>query len=352
MKKIFYGRYIFYNDLKNSITMNNKNKKITIMTSITLLALVIGLSSVPGAMAGVPVTIVVDDDGKVGVFPPVTAADCDGANNIDADFDNIQDAYDDANQFDTVIVCPGTYNESVDVDQEEDVTIEGIAKPKVDGSSPAFDITEDGTHVTGFEVTTDDGDCIEIDADDVRIHGIITTGCDDDGIDADGERITISGNRLNGNDDNGIECDNCDEAVIRGNVVNDNNDGIKCSFCDDSVIQGNTANGNSDDGIELSSSSDDNLVRGNTANGNGDNGIEIRGEDNIIRNNDANNNDDDGIHVKGSSDENDVTHNNTNDNTDNGIQNDGTNNTFDKNRCRNNGTGSTPSELCKPQGFA
>jgi len=341
------------------------------ITSIALLALVIGISSVSDAMAGVQ-TLVVDDDGNA------VEGDCDSG--TAADYDNIQEAVDNAGTGDIIIVCPGTYNESVDVDTVEDLSIKGITKPIVDGSSPAFVITKDGTHLAGFEVKNDDGDCIVIAANDVKINGILTSGCEDDGIEADGLRISIRGSNLSGNDDNGIECNDCDDAVIKGNVISDNGDhGVLCRSCDGSVIQGNVANGNGDDGIRLTSSSDGNLVRGNTANGNGDdgivlrsgsdentiannttngnddNGIEVDGDDNTIRNNTANNNGDNGIHLEDDAEMNDVAHNTTNDNSDLGIFDESTSqdNTFDKNRCRNNGSdsddGSEPDGLCKPQ---
>jgi len=351
------------------------------MTSITLLALVIGLSSVPDAMAGTQI-IVVDEDGEYGVFPPVTAADCEGDTFTDAET-TINDAIDEAGNGDTIIVCPGTYNESVEVDKAENVTIKGITKPLVDGtsSSPAFVITEDGTHVTGFEAISTDNHCIFVNgAEDVRLHGNIASGCSGKGIQVigDSDRITISGNQINdngdhgirisfdnddstirgntviGNDNHGIKCSSCDNIVIQGNKVIDNSgDGIKCSSCNNSVIQGNTSNLNDDDGIDINGGSDNNLVRGNTVNGNSGDGIEVRGDDNTIRNNDANNNGENGIELDDFAMENDVTHNNTNDNTDLGILDDGTDNTFDKNRCRNNGSdsddGSEPDGLCKPQ---
>lgn len=336
-----------------------KNKKLVTsgVVSIALLALVIGLSSVPDVMAPpAPKTIVVDDDGKVGVLPPTTAAECDG-DSEDADFDNIQDAVDDADAGDIIIVCPGDYDESVDVDQEEDLSIKGIAKPTVDGDSPAFDITKDGTHLSGFEVTTDNGDCIVIEANDVKINGILTSGCEDNGIDADGDRISIHGSNLSGSDGSGIFCHNCDEAVIKGNVINDNgNDGIRCLSCNNSVIQGNTINGNARDGIDLSRDSDNNLIKGNTANGNGTNGIEVGGDDNTISNNTANDTvGGNGIDLEVLAETNDVTHNTTNDNDEFGIfdESDTEDNTFDKNKCKGNGTdGSDPDELCKPQGFS
>jgi len=372
-------------DLKRSIC------NIFIVTTIFshknfTFAIVIGLSSVPGAMAGPPVTIIVDDDGEVASDPtiPVTIEDCDGTGNTSVET-SIQDAIDLADPGDTVVVCPHDteYDEAVDVD-ENDITVEGIAKPKVNGSSngdsPAFTITEDGVHLTGFEAISDDDDCILVDgAEDVRLHGNIASGCDGKGIrvTGDSDRITISGNRINdngehgirisgenddstikgntitGNDDHGLKCSSCDNIVIHGNTVIDNDgDGIKCSSCTNSVIQGNVSNLNDDDGIAINGGSDDNLVKGNTANGNEGDGIEVRGEDNTISNNTTNGNDSDGIDLSGDSEDNVVTHNTTNGNDDVGIEDDGTSNTFDKNRCRNNGTfGSDPIELCKPQGF-
>lgn len=353
------------------------------MTSITLLVLVIGLSSVPDAMAGVPVpeTIIVDEDGKVASDPsiPATTEDCDGEGNTDVET-TINDAIDKAGNGDTIIVCPGTYNESVEVDDSENVTIKGIAKPLVNGtsSSPAFVITKDGTHVTGFEAFSDDSDCIRVEgAEDVRLHGNIASDCAGRGIvvTGDSDRITISGNQINNNRDNGIrifgenddstirgntvidngghgiKCSSCDDIVIQGNTVIDNGgDGIKCSRCTSSVIQGNISNLNDNDGIDLNGGSDGNLVKGNTANGNDVNGIAVRGDDNTIANNTANNNGGDGINMGAGSEDNGVIHNTTNGNTDNGIQEDGDNDFF-KNRCRDNTAGgSDPSGLCKPQG--
>ena len=169
-------KLIAIQDIKITVTIGRIKKPIlVIMTSITLLALVIGLSSVPDAMAGVPVpeTIIVDEDGEVASDPsiPATTEDCDGEGNTDVET-TINDAIDEAGNGDTIIVCPGTYNESVEVDDSENVTIKGITKPLVDGSSngdsPAFVITEDGTHVTGFEAFSDDDDCILVNGADRR----------------------------------------------------------------------------------------------------------------------------------------------------------------------------------------
>ncbi len=339
----------------------------------------IAVGGIQNANAGGPITIVVDDDGNYDVFPPVTAADCEGDNFTNAQI-TIQDAVDLAMPGDTVVVCPGTYNESVDVDTEEDVTIEGITKPKVDGtgSSPAFVITEDGTHVTGFEAFSSDNHCIVVDANDVRLHGNIASGCSGKGIQVigDSDRITISGNQINdngdhgirisggnddstirgntitGNNNHGLKCSSCDDIVIQGNTVIDNGgDGIKCSSCTSSVIQGNISNLNDDDGIDINGSSDDNLVKGNTANGNDGNGIAVRGEDNTFRGNKANGNTLNGFLLDGGSLGNLVKGNTANDNVGYGFFDD-EDNAFGKNQCRNNTAGgSNPAGLCKPQGF-
>jgi len=265
----------------------------------------IAVGGIQNASAGGPVTIVVDADGKVGHSNPRNIAQCDGTR-IDVGM-SIQAAINAADPGDTIIVCPGDYDESVVVN-ESDITVKGIAKPMVDGSgSPAFTITRDRVHLTGFDVTSDDDDCIYVnDVNDVRIHGNITSGCDGNGILADGTRNTISGNNFSGNDNNGIRCFDCFDSVIKGNIVNDNGvDGIKCDRCFRSVIQGNTAIDNAGDGIELSSDSDDNLVKGNTANDNGGFGFNDGG---------------------------------------------GSGNDYSQNRCRDNGTaGSNTGDLCKPQ---
>ena len=166
--------------------MTKNNEKIETISMIFLGAIIMGMVFMPitPVMGGSsdPKTIIVDEDGEVASDPtiPATIDDCDGTGNTDVET-SIQDAVDEANPGDTIVVCPHDteYAEGVVVD-ENDITIEGIAKPKVDGTSfsPAFTITEDGVHLTGFEAFSDDNACIFVLlADDVRIHGNIASNC-------------------------------------------------------------------------------------------------------------------------------------------------------------------------------
>ncbi len=80
-----------------------------------------------GATPGMAATFVVDDDGT---YDAVTD-DCDGA---DAAYTVIQSAIDDAAEGDTVLVCPGTYNESqVVVAKRITVQGSGAATTIIDG---------------------------------------------------------------------------------------------------------------------------------------------------------------------------------------------------------------------------
>lgn len=356
-------------------------KKIGTISTITISAILLGIvvTSFPSVMAGGPMTLVVDDDGMA------VAGNCDDA--TATPYTTIQSAVDAANPGDTVIVCPHDteYAEAVDID-ESDITVEGVDKPKVNGTgaSPAFTINGDGVVLSGFEAISNDDDCIFVTGDNNRIVGNLASNCGDDGIEVlDGDGNTINGNRANNNDDgikltgddntlrgntannntdDGFECDGeCQNTIFQGNTANDNGDeGFDLSV-DNSTIRGNTANNNGDDGIDLNPNADDNLVKGNTANDNDEEGFEIGGDRNTITNNNANNNDFDGIELEGDAIDNVVTHNVTNDNGDLGIDDNspagggtaGTSNTYDKNKCRNNGTtdddGSDPDGLCRPQ---
>ncbi len=304
----------------------------------------IAVGGIQNANAGGPTTLFVDEDGMA------DAGSCDNATGA---FNTIQSAIDAAISGDTIVVCPHDteYAEAVEVNVAG-ITVEGIEKPKVDGTglSPAFTITENGVVLSGFEAISGDTFCIFVNANDVRIHGNIANGCGNHGINVIGDDNTISGNIVNLNDGAGIVIDG-DDNTIRGNKVNGNDDGngIRING-NDNTIQGNIANGNDSNGIFLGIDSDRNLVKGNTVNGNNNNGIDVRGDDNTISSNTLNNNGADGIRIDGSSGGNDVTHNTTNENGDDGIDDNGAGNTFDKNRCRNNGTGSEPLGLCSPQG--
>jgi len=269
----------------------------------------IAVGGIQNANAGVPEpkTIVVDLDGEVGHSSPRNIAQCDGTRITGDDVEtSIQNAIGAANPGDTIIVCPDSYGEAVLVDKS-DITVKGIAQPIVDGSnaSPAFTITEDGVHLTGFEAKSTDSDCIRVNADDVRIHGNIASGCGENGITVNGDRNTISGNTVNLNEASGIVV-NRDDNTIRGNIVNGNMDGSGIEIVgDDNTIQGNTANGNDVSGMFFRAPSEDNSVKANTAN----------------------------------------------DNTNFGYEDEGTNNDFSKNKCRDNiDGGSSPGGLCKPQG--
>jgi hypothetical protein len=135
-----------------------KNYFFTIVASATL------LFAGAGPAHAVATTLVVDDDGMA------TAADCDDTAMA---YVAIQAAVDAASAGDVVLVCPGTYNESVTIDKQltmmgaqsgtdarsgrTDASAESTVTQV--GGNPAFFLTDavDGVVVDGFRFATNQG---------------------------------------------------------------------------------------------------------------------------------------------------------------------------------------------------
>ena len=92
-----------------------------------------------GPVVAVPVTLVVDDDGMA------TAADCSAA---DPAHSVIQDAVDAAVSGDTVMICPGVYDEQVVIDSL-DLTLQGAGTSTIIRPSSAAVLTDLYTYPSG-----------------------------------------------------------------------------------------------------------------------------------------------------------------------------------------------------------
>jgi hypothetical protein len=196
---------------------------------------------------------------------------------------------------DTILVYPGTYNESVDLktmftegsitlsvaNDKESATVNGAGSPAFWTSSKhAGNVTIEGFVVTS---TGDDGIYLDINSD-VVVRSVTANGTGNDGI----RVYTASG-----------------DVEIRDCVANSNQrDGI---YVGDWPVGGNvtiggcTANGNGKDGIEVANVSGPLVsVTDCIANGNGSHGIELFSlwQSAVIRDCTVSENDVDGIHVE------------------------------------------------------
>lgn len=133
-------------------------------------------------------------------------------NSFNASDTPIQAAVNNADSGDTILVYPGTYNESVDVNIPLNITSKENASvthvTAADLSDHVFDINADNVTIDGFNVSgVNDGDCI-------RIEGY-------------------------------------NHSTIINNIVSNNTHGITLFISDNNNITGNTASGNNYAGIYL-----------------------------------------------------------------------------------------------------
>jgi len=169
-------------------------------------------------------------------------------------YSTIQSAVNAASSGDDVIVCPGTYNEWVDVFKSLTVRsnsgnpMDTIVNRSGSGDYAGFEIDADNVNISGFTVTGFTGYTL----------GIINSGI----LVYQSEHANISNN----------------------NLIN-NEIGIKLKFANYSIVENNNISSNADYGIWLGYNSNNNTVRFNIVSGNRNKGIALGEDDTVALNN-------------------------------------------------------------------
>ncbi len=215
---------------------------------------------------------------------------------------------------DTIVVCPGTYAEHVQVNKDDDIRLTGfgcgrtIIDPDPDFSSNGISISQDGTTVEGFEIRN-------------GINGIESAS----GTEID--RTIIKHNCIHHNDEDGINMKRGSDNLMFDNEVFKNGDegiflGEPTSLSNRNWVGNNEVHNNTANGIRMQvTSSTDNEINDNEVRDNGVWGIDVdsdilvkhniatgnvggyvvRGSGNALVNNDAIKNDENGFRIIGDS---------------------------------------------------
>jgi nitrous oxidase accessory protein NosD len=108
-------------------------------------------SAITLALTLAPEAASADTAGGETFFVSPEAPSGDGTSCATAIYWNLRDAMDDAADGDTVIVCPGTYYESVTVDKR--ITLRGLPGAVIDASGPVgIRVVADGATIKGLTV--------------------------------------------------------------------------------------------------------------------------------------------------------------------------------------------------------
>ncbi|WP_456486561.1 NosD domain-containing protein, partial [Candidatus Alkanophaga liquidiphilum] len=201
----------------------------------------------------------------------------DACTNGDLYFSTISDAVTNANDNDTIIVCPGTYNENVDVDKSVEIRSysQNTSDTVVKASNPndhVFYVTADNVYISGFTVTGATG------SGKAGIYLYKSNNCRI-------ENVNASNNIY------GIYFGYSSNNTIANNTASNNIEGIYLRKSSNNILVNNTVSSNNDDGIALGYSSN-NTIANNTVSSNKCNGFFLwdSSSNNIIANNTASNN--------------------------------------------------------------
>ncbi len=256
-------------------------KHVARLLSLALLVSVMLTTPNPTSAAS---TFVVDDDGFA------TSADCDAGDA--ADSLTIQGGVDAASVGDTVLVCPGYYQEAVVIDVPG-LTLQGVSgsgQPVIDaGQGPsdpptsAIDILDgfDGVTVDNFFVTgagpCSGGAGIRVRSDDNTItnNTLVDNLCC--GIVLDGSANTeVAYNTIQRSDSDGIRVHNgANGNNVHHNEISRNAAGIELRLSSGNTVTRNNSHHNREDGIFLRADSGPaNVVEDNNAHHNADDGID------------------------------------------------------------------------------
>jgi len=169
-----------------------------------------------------PTTWTVDDDGP-------------------ADFNNIQEAINNANSSDTILVRNGTYYENLIVNKTVSLIGENMEATIIDGGGAGNVISITGVNNVSIQGFT------------IRRSGMSPPG---NGIlVAHSAGNDISNNKIRDNSE-GIYLYFSSSNIVKGNLISVNNDGISLFSSSDNVVSDNIINSSNYDGIYLSASND------------------------------------------------------------------------------------------------
>ncbi len=162
-----------------------------------------------------------------------------------ADYTNIQDAVNAANDSDTIYVYGGTYNENVVINKSLTLTGGGSGITTIHGNEDPFikstiKIISNNVSIYKFTIENEGGSfaCILLSS---------VTNCE------------ITNNTIK-NGGNGIHLVSSSSNTIKYNTVKDNSVGIYLSSSDSNIIRDNSIQNNDNYGISLSSTSNNNII--------------------------------------------------------------------------------------------
>ena len=223
----------------------NKIKNIV----VTILLLTIILSIIPKVNSVERAIIYVDDDGG-------------------ADYDNIQDAINNANPGDTIYVYNGTYSGSFNINKTLNINGESRLNTIIDGTgfSHAVFINADFVNLSNFTIR--DLDTIDV------------------GIWVNNNYSRIFYNIIKNTSQDGVVLLSSHNNIYN-NIFDNNDDAIICSYnANNNTIYNNFMSNSSDNGIQVNQGNNNTVIYNNTIINNIDVGIHIYGSNNsIITNN-------------------------------------------------------------------
>jgi parallel beta-helix repeat protein len=185
----------------------------------------------------------------------------------------------------TVVVCPGVYDEEVDITQT--LTLRGLPGATIDASNQSYGVGIGAPHVTVTGLTVRNAGVGLAPTSGALADGIVTASLPRTVEDASpllvapgiGNYATITNNTVTGNLGAGIDVNSTRGSLIQNNHADGNGIGINVNTdlgvpVRDNKIIGNTANGNLNGcGIAVADHSGagdiGNLIKNNVANGNG-----------------------------------------------------------------------------------